>query len=206
MNKIISLSIWLLAFIPLFSIAQTQKSLVGFQGMPWGSSMSAVRSKFPEAKEFNLCKALASDAEWLKKIQTQFKDKDLNCSSLSIDPYAINGVSYKATFSFSNSGKLENVAIFNDYPQADNSKYLTDCDASYKRLSTAVGINYGSSFPISNPNDGTGYSSAEGVIWVLPPTQITVIKSWNFNIAKDLNKPDTCRVAVDYSRRGNSKL
>lgn len=48
-----TVAVWAISTV---SNAQVQKSLIGFQGVPWGSSISAVKSKFPNAVEQDVCR------------------------------------------------------------------------------------------------------------------------------------------------------
>lgn len=71
---------------------QTQPSLIGFQDIPWGSSVQIVRSKFPQVKAWDGCKNASSVSE--ATAREQFKKLDQNCVSYSIEKYTVDNADF----------------------------------------------------------------------------------------------------------------
>ena len=192
---------------PLSSFAQTQKSLIGFQGLPWGSAMSVVRAKFPEAKTVDWCKEFSISAEDEKLNRKLFKERDNNCLQITIAKYMVDTMPFKATFSFDNSGRLGNVSVFKQFLQSENPDYLLDCSKIYSNTANALTINYGEGALVGNKSElNAAYANNEAKVWVRNPTEILITQAWGFKWTKTEGKPDNCVVKVNYSQRGISSL
>lgn len=212
MNIKIILIIAVLIMAPSLLNAQTQKSLIGFQGIPWGSSMSAVKSKFPQATEIDYCKAFdglkVDNKSNGKTMRQRFKEEDSNCVHLYVKNYSVSsGVDYDLSFYFTQASRLEQVNLSKYFKQIDNSNYLSDCTSMYDRTNSLLAINYGYGADPTNTNEmKSSYKNIVAKLWVPMPTEIVLKRQWEFKYATDVNMPDLCQVEILYSKRGVSKL
>ena len=197
---------------PALVSAQTQKSLIGFQGIPWGSSMGAVKSKFPQATEIDYCKAFDSlkvdNQTDGKSMRQRFQEEDSNCVHLYVKNYSVStGVNYDLSFYFTQAGRLEQVNLSKYFKQIDDSNYLSDCKSMYDRTNSLLAINYGYGADPTNASEmKSTYKNIVAKLCVPMPTEIVLKRQWEFKYATDVNMPDLCQVEVLYSKRGVSKL
>lgn len=193
---------------PLLASAQNIKSLVGFQSVPWGSPMGAVKAKFPQAKEVDLCKAFDKVESSGKSMRQRLKEEDSNCVHLNIENYNVSGsVSYDLSFYFNQAGRIEQVNLSKYFRQEDNPGYLTDCTALFDRTDSLLAINYGTGITPRNSNEmQSGYKNIAAKLWIPMPTEIVLKRQWGHNFLVDANKPDLCQVNVIYSKRVVDKL
>ena len=198
--------------MPALSIAQTLKSLVGFQGIPWGSSMGAVKAKFPQAKEIDYCKPFDSlkggSRTDGKSMRQRFQEEDSNCVHLYIGNYSVSaGVNYDLSFYFTQAGRLEQVYLSKYFRQEDNAGYLSDCASMFDRTNSLLTINYGYGVDPKNANEmKSSYRNIAVKLWVPMPTEIILKRQWGFALLMDESKPDLCQVDILYSKRGVDKL
>jgi len=210
MKKI--LPILLLLLTPLAASAQAQKPLIGFQGLPWGSSMATVKAKFPQAKELDYCKAFdgvkGSNKTDGKSMRQRFQEEDSNCVHLYVGNYSVStGVNYDLAFYFTQAGRLEQVYLSKYFRQEDNAGYLSDCTSMFDRTNSLLTINYGYGVDPKNANEmKSSYRNISAKLWVPMPTEIILKRQWGFILSMDENKPDLCQVDVLYSKRGVDKL
>ena len=201
----------LLAFallLPMLSYAQVKNSLVGFQGIPWGSSMSAVKAKVPQVKEIDYCKAFDKFPSGGKTMKQRFQEEDSNCIHLYAENYNVSaGVNYDLAFYFNQAGRLEQVTLSKYFKQEANPGYLSDCSAMYDRTGTLLTINYGNGAEPSNLSQfKSSYNNVTGKLWVPMPTEIFLKKQSGFKLSQEENKSDLCQVEVMYSPRSANKL
>ena len=83
-----------LIFTPAIAFAQTKQSLIGFQDIPWGAPVEAVRNKFPQIKSYDGCRP--EDKERVAEAKNFFKKNDMSCISYNFDKYSIDGVNFCA--------------------------------------------------------------------------------------------------------------
>jgi len=197
---------------PALVNAQTQKSLIGFQGIPWGSSMGAVKAKFPQAKEIDYCKAFdslkGSSRTDGKSVRQRFQEEDSNCVHLFVENYSVSaGVNYDLAFYFTQAGRLEQAYLSKYFAQENNAGYLYDCTSMFDRTNSLLTINYGYGVDPKNADEmKSGYRNIAAKLWVPMPTEIALKRMWGFIYSIDENKPDLCKVAILYSKRGVDKL
>jgi hypothetical protein len=194
--------------LPMAAHAQLTKSLVGFQGIPWGSSMATVKAKFPQVKEIDFCKPFDKLQDGGKSMRQRFNEEDSNCVHLLIENYNVStGVNYDLAFYFTRAGRLQQVLLSKYFRQDDNPGYLSECTAMFDRTNTLLTVNYGPGPEPSNINElKNNYSNIAARIWVPMPTEIALHRQWGHNFLADAKKPDICQVSVMYSKRGVDKL
>lgn len=199
-----------LLLAPALANAQTQKSLIGFQGIPWGSSMASVKAKFPQVKEIDYCKVFDKIApnSGEKTIRQRFKEEDSNCVHLLFEDYIVApDVNFNLAFYFTRAGALEQVFLSRYFKQEGNSGYLSDCIALFDRTNSLLNINYGLGVNPSNSSEiKRSYDSVVTKIWLPLPTEILLNRNWDIKLSKGNNMPDLCEVNVMYSKRGVAKL
>jgi hypothetical protein len=194
--------------LPLVSNAQNIKSLVGFQGIPWGSSMAAVKAKFPQAKEIDLCKELDKIQDGSKTIRQQYREEDTSCAHLLVENYTVSGgVNYDLAFYFTYAGRIDQVNLSKYFRQRENPEYLTECAALFERTNNLLGINYGNGMTPANINEmKSSYRNIAAMLWIPMPTEIVLKRQWGHILLVDANRPDLCQVSISYSKRGVDKL
>lgn len=191
-----------------FSHAQIQKSLIGFQGTPWGSSIAAVKAKFPNAKEVDFCKLLTGTPNNYQSYKSMMEKTNSNCISLNIENYQIEGMKFYADFSFDPQGRLTYVTLTHSNKQAENANYVADCTSVYKRISHLLESRYGEAVIVTNADEvGKEYTSYAVKGWTPLPSEVWVANlsgnKFINRIATELNKPvlDVCKVTINYSRK-----
>jgi hypothetical protein len=194
--------------LPMAAHAQLTKSLVGFQGMPWGSTMGAVKAKFPRAKEIDYCKAFDKLQGGGKGMRQRYQEEDTNCVHLLIENYNVSSdVAYDLAFYFNQAGRLEQVNLGKYIKQDGNPGYLTDCTALFDRTNTLLTINYGPGVVPSNINEIKGaYNNVAAKLWVPMPTEIILKRQWGYKFPGEQSFPDFCQISVVYTKRGVDKL
>jgi uncharacterized protein YxeA len=190
------------------SHAQIQKSLIGFQGTPWGSSIAAVKAKFPNAKESDFCKLMAGTSNNYQSLKKRMADSNSNCISLNIDNYQIEGTKFYVEFTFDPQGRLTYVTLNYTNKQSENANYVADCTSVYNRITHLLESRYGDAMIVTNADDfGKDYTSYAVKGWSPLPSEVWVANlsgdKFINKIATELNKPvlDVCKVRINYSRK-----
>ena len=176
--------------------SQTQKSLIGFQDIPWGTSLKQVKSKFKNAKLIDQCDA----SEDLKNLA---KKEDWNCKILSSN-YVIDGASFDQTFYFNASDNLIRVELKHYVSNLKNASYTDDiCDQLFKRVEYLLDSRYGSSLGVSNPEPRFLWGNSSYLIWLPLPTEILLSKSFENKSPFYKKYPDhkSCEVLIHYVPR-----
>jgi len=204
MSKIFITIIYFLLAIPLVANSQTQQSLIGFQDIQWGSSVQAVKVKFPQVKPYDACKNAVGISE--KAVREAFIKRNASCVSYSIEKYSIDGVNFNLVFYFDVSNALNNVTVSKYVSGIDNVS-TPECHAAYIKLNDLLRYRYGAG---QEPNgdlygfQALGFQSLEAQVWVLGQTQLYLSNAWG-----NPKVPDYCWVNLSYgpSRQSNaSKL
>lgn len=174
---------------------QTPQSLIGFQDIPWGSSVQIVRAKFPQLKAWDGCKNATSVSE--AAARAEFKRLDTSCVSYSIEKYAIENNDFNLIFSFSYAGKLNSVSI-QKYVEGIPPVSTPACQANYSRLNELLVNKYGAGRTPNSDDDlygfkALGFRNHDAQYWVLGPTQIYLSNSWGNQKVVDL-----CWVNLSY--------
>ena len=176
----------ILTLISFFTVSmmangQPQPSLIGFQDIPWGSSVQTVKSKFPQAKAWDGCKNASSVSE--ATARERFKKLDQNCVSYSVEKYTVDNSNFNLVFAFSYEGnKLKNVNI-SKHVESIPSVSTPACQAHYSKLNELLVNKYGVG-RAPNPDDdlygfkSLGFKNHDAQYWVLGPTQIYLSNSW----------------------------
>ncbi len=190
-------AIWML-LITCTANAQVQKSLVGFQDIPWGTKLTQVRAKLTSVKIIDVC---YNDKE-LKKSSIQ---ANKSCTELTQD-YPVDGVSFINNFIFDASDRLKRVELFRLETNHQNPNYSDDtCHQLFKRLEYLLDSRYGASLDVSNQEPRTFWSRSEYRAWLPLPTEIFIAKSFDnkhpvYDARRDPSRK-SCEVLINYSPR-----
>jgi hypothetical protein len=187
------LSITCLLFSSICAWSQTQKSLIGFQDIPWGTKFKSVKQKIPDLTEHKICKN-EKDIEISKK-ENQF------CSVLADEKYFISAKKYHLYFYFDSKATLNQVTISYDSQFLENINkklFPIDCIFRFSDLQSLLASRYGE----PEINEKTEGNHLDGDIeitsqWFLSPTNIT-LKSVNSGSEKS-KVSNYCGLSVTYS-------
>jgi len=204
MNKIFITIIYFLLAIPLVANGQTQQSLIGFQDIPWGSSVQALKVKFPQVKLYDACKNAVGISE--KSSKEGFEKLNMNCISYKIEKYSIDGINFNLVFAFDVSNALNNVTV-SKYVSGVDSVSMPECNNAFVKLNGLLSYKYGPGQQSSGDLYGfkaLGFQNLDAKVWVLGQTQLYLS-----NASSNPKAPDLCWVNLSYgpSRQSNaSKL
>ena len=204
MNKKFIAIIYLLLAIPLVANGQIQQLLIGFQDIPWGSSVQAVKVKFPQVKPYDACKNAVGISE--KSAKEGFEKLNMNCISYSIEKYSIDRFSFNLVFTFDVSNALNDVTV-SKYVSGVDSVSMPECNSAFVKLNDILSYKYGAGQQSSVDLYGfkaLGFQNLEAKVWVLGQTQLYLS-----NASSNPKAPDLCWVNLSYSpsRQSNaSKL
>jgi hypothetical protein len=188
--------------------AQPQKSLIGFQGLAWGSSIAAVKSKFPQAKEIDFCKSMSGTANNYQSLKSMMAENNTGCINLAIENYMIDGIKFYAEWDFDSKGRLKHVNLKYIKAQSESQDYLSECTSAFNRVVTLLESRYGEYSLASNADElGKYYASYLVKAWSPLPSEVWVANLSGDKILKQTasatNKPesDICRVQIRYSKK-----
>jgi hypothetical protein len=190
------------------SMAQTQKSLVGFQGVPWGSSISTVRERFPNSKQRDVCKDLANSTNSYDSAKKNLTEDNSSCQILNVDSYMIDGIKFHLKFGFDAQNKLSFAVLDFRREQALSDKYISECISVYDRISRLLDTRYGN--PISNldtQNFAKDFDRYSVKAWLPLPSEVWVANLSGDKFLKRLaeisnkSESDACVVKVHYTKR-----
>ena len=208
MNKIIALSIWLLTFISITANAQTQKSLVGFQGVPWGSGISTVKAKFPNAKEEDFCKLMSGTTNNYQSLKSKMREDNASCINLYIEDYSIEGLKFYAQFTFDPQNRLTYVTLAFKKRQSETQDYIAECTSAFNKIARLLEARYGEDSFVKNADEfSKSYSNYAVKAWSPLPSEVWIANlsgdKFLKRMAIELNKPesDVCKVQINYSKK-----
>jgi len=188
--------IFILALVPAVSFSQPQKNLTGFQDIPWGSTVSEIKKKFPQIKPRDLCKS-EKTKEDRDNVSKFFSQNDGNCVIWEQDNYIIDGVDFLLQFSLNSSSKLKNVGIRKEVSISEAPNFEAQCASAFEKIGKLLEVRYGKGFVPQNSNNwwaSMGFLNSEVKIWSLAKTQITLTNSWN----NKLIDYSLCIMSADY--------
>ncbi len=188
--------IFFLALLPAISHSQPQKNLTGFQDIPWGSTVSEIKKKFPQIKPRDICQTQKNkvDRDNVKRFYAQ---NDGNCIIWEQENYIIDGTDFLLQFSLNSSNKLKNVNIRKELSIAEAPNFEVQCTQAFEKIGKLLELKYGKGITPQNSNSwyaSIGYLNTDVKIWSLGKTQITLTNSWN-NKFLDYN---FCTMNADY--------
>jgi len=202
------ISFFLLSLSTMLTFGQVQKSLVGFQSIPWGSGTSVVKAKFPNAKEQDFCKLFSATKNNYQELKNKFNEENSGCIQVTDANYNIEGLKFYAEFRFDPQNKLNEVTLTLSRKQSEVPDYLSECNSAYNRIATLLDTKYGPYITVANLDEfSKSYTTYAAKSWLPMPTEIWV---GNFSgdkflksMSTELNKPesDICKVKVHYSKR-----
>jgi len=180
--------------------SQTQKSLIGFQDIPWGTTIKYVKSKFKNLKLIDQC-------EGLDALRRLAKNEDRSCKILTSD-YFIDGIAFDQTFIFDHSQGLKRVELQHAESNKKNPNYTDDlCNQLFSRLEYLLDTRYGPSVGVSNPEPRLFWSRSEYLAWLPLPSEIFIAKSFESThpITKRYPEHKSCEVLISYTPRVSSQ-
>lgn len=191
----IILSAFLMA-VTAIGYAQTKKTLVGFQDIPWGSSVETIKTKFPQAKLHNRCRGLDGISEETAK--AELAKQNQSCISYGIEKYQFEGTTFNLSFNLNSENKLNGVSIQKTTDGAPPTS-TNLCKKNYSFLNSYLQKNYGVGTAMPESMDfygfkALGFQNHEGELWSLGHTEVYLSNSWN---AK--NNPNFCWVVLSYA-------
>ena len=203
MKTSIFTKVWLIVFCFLgqaVALAQIQKSLVGFQDIPWGTSFKQVKSKFKNTKIIDQCGSS-------KELKSLAKKEDRNCQILTAE-YFVDGTVFDQTFIFDASQGLKRIELQHSESNYENTSYTDDlCNQLFSRVEYLLDTRYGPSMGVSNSEPRLFWARSEYLAWLPLPTEIFIAKSFESNHPISKLSPDlkSCEVLINYSPRVSSQ-
>jgi hypothetical protein len=203
MKTSIFTKVWLIVFCFLgqaVALAQIQKSLIGFQDIPWGTPLKQVKNKF---KNLNLIDQCDSSTE----LKSLAKKEDRSCQILTSE-YLVDGTVFDQTFIFDASQRLKRVELQHAESNHKNPSYSDDlCNQLFSRLEYLLDTRYGPSVGVSNPEPRLFWSRSEYLAWLPLPSEIFIAKSFESThpITKRYPEHKSCEVLVSYAPRVSSQ-
>ena len=188
-------SILLMLFTLLLSTslkAQVEKSLIGFQNIPWATKLSVIKAKHTNLQVVDVC------LDWPqgKKLA---KEGNTSCRRLEDKNYLIGSTKLELTYSFDFEERLTYVTL--DFKpeksNIDDSELLKKCTNTFDNLFYLLTTRYGDSFAPSNSSPQFGYEFSEYQAWIPFPTEIWIAKS----TGSSLKAFQPCSVKIKYSPR-----
>jgi hypothetical protein len=197
MNKITQFLLTSLILIPAIAYSQAKQSLSGFQDIPWGASVEAVRNKFPQIKSYDGCRS--DNKDQAEGIRNFFKKNDISCISYNFDKYIVNGISFYVIFSFTLENKLKSVVISKNI-EGNTARVAPECQSIFTKMNNLLEIKYGGGTVPKGDADlfgykALGFQSHDARYWVVGQTQIHLSNSWDH---KQQPIFDYCQVNIDY--------
>ena len=180
--------------------SQIQKSLIGFQDIPWGTNLKQVKSKFKNLKLIDQC---SSDDE----IKSILEKTDRGCEILTSD-YIVDGTVFDQTFIFDLSGGLRRIELLHSKSSHKISSYSDDlCNQLFNRMEYLLDSRYGPSVGVSNTEPLPLWGRSEYKAWLPWPTEIFIAKSFDSQSPITKRNPDLkgCQVYISYSPRVSSQ-
>jgi hypothetical protein len=179
----------------LFNIkaqAQIQKSLIGYQNIPWGSKLNFIKKNNPNLSVVDLC------AEWPKGREIA-KNEDFSCKRLVDKNLSILSLKMEIEFEFNFEEKLKSVNL-EFKPNAlgfEPSEVEKSCNESFDKLHHLIETKYGESLEVADGKPIFPYKRSEYKAWLPLPTEIWLAKSFE---SQSKIYP-SCAVKINYSPR-----
>lgn len=186
--------IFIIAFI-VFNAkanAQIQKSLIGYQNIPWGTKLSSIKKNNSKLSIVDLC------SDWPKGRELAKKD-DFSCRRLVDKDVSILSIKMELEFKFDFEEKL-NLVTLEYTPNAlgfevnEIEKYCTE---AFDKLHHLIVTKYGDSLDVSNETPIFPYKKSEFKAWLPLPTEIWLAKSFG----SEVNILSSCSVRINYTPR-----
>ena len=194
----IYIKIFIIAYILLFNIkaqAQIQKSLIGYQNIPWGTKLNFIKNDNPNLSVVDLC------ADWPRGRELA-KKEDFSCRRLVDKNLSILSLKMELEFKFDFEEKL-NLVTLEYKPNAlafELSEIEKYCNESFDKLHHLIGTKYGESLEVANGNPIFPYKRSEYKAWLPLPTEIWLAKSFE----SQSNIYSSCAVKIAYRPRQHS--
>lgn len=183
------------------SYGQVLKNLVGFQNIPWGSSIDVVKSKVQDSRVVDECK------DFDDEFKASLRKRNVNCRVVIVDKYVINNIELNLKASFNNQAKLERVTLSKTFSTND---FMKDCGEAFKELNFLLELRYGASEIPNLVGEGIfPYNKFDVRAWLPLPTEIWIAKAYDIDNFYKKRGMDSCQVKINYSKRqsdASSKL
>jgi hypothetical protein len=187
-------NILIITFI-LFSTkahAQIQKSLIGYQNIPWGTKLSSIKNKNPKLLIVDLCLNWPQGRELAKK-------EDFSCRRLVDKNFSILSVKMELEFKFDYQERL-NLVTLEYTPNAlgfELNEIEKHCTETFDKLHHLIVTKYGDSLEVSNESPIFPFKKSEFKAWLPLPTEIWLAKSFGSQV----NILSSCSVKINYRPR-----
>jgi hypothetical protein len=172
--------------------AQIQKSLIGYQNIPWGTKLSSIKNKNPKLLIADLCLNWPQGRELAKK-------EDFSCRRLVDKNFSILSVKMELEFKFDYQEKL-NLVTLEYIPNAlgfELNEIEKHCTETFDKLHHLIVTKYGDSLEVSNETPIFPYKKSEFKAWLPLPTEIWLAKSFG----SEVNILSSCSVKINYRPR-----
>lgn len=193
-NIRIFFNIFVLVFIVFCTNAkaQIQKSLIGYQNIPWGTKLNSIKDKYPKLSTVNLC------SNWPKGPELAKRD-NFSCRRLVDENFFLLSMKMEILYLFDFQERLTSVSL--EYkPNAlgfEINEIENFCSKGFDKLHHLISTKYGDSLDVSNENPIFPYERSEFKAWLPLPTEIWLAKS--FGSQSGINS--SCAVKINYSPR-----
>jgi hypothetical protein len=195
-----------------FTFSQPQKTLIGFQNIPWGSSVDAIKAKFPNAKKGDICKVITSNQADYLQYQKNLSADNVSCSYLYVEKYDIQGDEYLLSFDLDRQNKLAFVSLTLRRQENVSQNYINECNTAYLKAARLLESRYGEGFvPLNISDFSKDYVHNTALGWTPLPTEIWIANRSGHKLTRDLRGisedksvgKDFCIVKVNYSNRSS---
>lgn len=190
------------------SIAQTQKSLIGFQGLPWGSTIKIASAKFPNSQQKDVCKAIADSASNYESVKKSLNEENTSCQALFIDKYMVDGINFNLKLGFDALNKLSFVTLTYRKEQSLGDGYVLECTSVYDRMSRLLEARYGEHIGVINTQGfAKDYDKYSVKAWLPLPSEIWIANLSGDRLLKRLaeiskkSESDVCMVKIHYTKK-----
>lgn len=185
--------IFIIAFI-VFNAkanAQIQKSLIGYQNIPWGTKLSSIKKDNSKLSIVDIC------SDW-PKARERAKKNDFSCRKLVDKDFSILSIKMELEFKFNFEEKL-NLVTLEYKPKAlafEVNKIEKYCAEAFDKLHHLIDTKYGDSLDVSNETPIFPYKKSEFKAWLPLPTEIWLAKSFGSIVTQP-----SCSVRINYTPR-----
>lgn len=189
--------IFCLTFAALSFAENRKDSLVGFQSIPWLSSLRVVNERIPQSYVRDSCQEKGQkNGGKLKQI---YKKENSSCKSVVVDDYIVDNIKFSLNAFFNYQNQLKNVWLyFSPSLSSSEKESVEGCDIAYQKILDLLEIRYGESIEVNNGSPHWLFEKFEMRAWVLNPTEIWIRKSYS---KKSSDSVINCNVEVNYGPR-----
>lgn len=188
LKKLSAKTISTILFIQFATYANAAEKLSGYQGIPWGTSLVQVKSKFQAAKPIDNCKG-----DW-PIIKYSIETNQL-CESLQLKDYWISSINFTLDFNFDQKKRLTYVTLSSKFGDKEdlNDSIIKECEWRFQHITQLLTSKYGHSSDPENTKPIFGFENSYYKAWSLNPTLVWVAISRNHRISNT-----ACEIRINY--------